>query len=546
MGIVDLDCIASNPNSTILYGIGNGEDLYGEVITNLYRSNINPANATDIKWEGQHSAYSRDFGTPGVQPHFKYSRFGGVDCAVSTTGEFTAFFYNPVFAVTGSARLLPMGIRFPNDRFRPALEIYGSTMYGWTNQNFVHQSFYIEKDGVETVVHAVMDETASVIRFGLVDKYTGYLQLAAVWKLVDGKFMVGELTDKIPKLPNPKSTSFAVDYYPAPTINIDQRHMVYQNGSLYLYSDTTGLISSFPFSSPLTTPTQKDFFHATPITTGRRNMFFQGMRQNSSYLGYLARVDNLTDIESDSPNTMQLSTIDVSFDLTASPTARSITRDAMMDRYGIYKEVAYLQTMGGQLPGQVPFAVGLTVKGYYGITLDGTSMGSMVPFENHTSTIEGVEYRYLRSRFRNHDQQVVPGYKEPIELSGIEIFGVVMGVIVGFFILLYSIRKVNKWLEKVRLDGERRAVESESFELIAKLRHANAQPSSDPFSTTTAVGGRGRAGRLPIDSPSANTTSHTLLNDLGLTRHPRPNTVITIGDDVDESVQGRVGVNTQQ
>ncbi|KAG9069766.1 hypothetical protein KI688_009091 [Linnemannia hyalina] len=539
MGVVDLDCIASNPNSTILYGIGNGEDSGGEVITTIYRSNINPANATDIKWEQRRSAFSRNSDTPGAQPHFKYSRFGGVDCAVSTSGEFTAFFYNPVFAVTGSARPVPMGIRLHNNWMQPTLEIYGSTMYGWTNQNFVHQSFYIEKDGVESVVHAVMDETASVIRFGLVDKDTGYLQLAAIWKLVDGRFMVGELTDKIPKLPNPMSTTFAIQYSPAPTINTDQRHMVYQNGSLYLYSDTTGLISSFPFSSPLTTPTQKDFFQATPIPTSRRNMFFQGMRQNSSYLGYLARVDSLIDIEDDSLNinmTMQLSTIEVSFDLTVSPTTKSTTRNATMDRYGIYKDVAYLQTMGGQLPGQVPFAVGLTAEGYYGITLDGTSMGSMVPFEDRSSIIEGVEDRYTRSRFRNHDQQVVPGYKEPIELSAGEIFGVVMGVIFGFLILLYPIGKFSKWLEKIRLDDERRAVESESFELIARLRHANAQPSSDPSSTTTAVGGGGRMERLPFDSSSANTTSHTLLNDLGLTRHPRPNTVITIGDGVDESV----------
>ena len=45
--------------------------------------------------------------------------------------------------------------------------------------------------------------------------------------------------------------------------------------------------------------------------------------------------------------TMQLSTIDVSFDLTASLTTRSTTRDTMMDRYGIYKDVTYLQAMGG-------------------------------------------------------------------------------------------------------------------------------------------------------------------------------------------------------
>jgi hypothetical protein len=109
--------------------------------------------------------------------------------------------------------------------------------------------------------------------------------------------MVGELTDKFPKLPNPKATTFGHNYFPAPSANADQRHMVYMNGSLYLYSDTTGLISSFPFSSPHTAPTQEAVYPASPVVAGRRNMVFQGARQNSSYLGYLTRVDDANDEE---------------------------------------------------------------------------------------------------------------------------------------------------------------------------------------------------------------------------------------------------------
>lgn len=101
--------------------------------------------------------------------------------------------------------------------------------------------------------------------------------------------MVGDLTDKMPNLPYPRTTEF--NPRSPSLINTDQKHMVYQNGSLYIYSDTTGLISSIPFSSPFTTPSQKDLFQATPITANRRNMFFQGMRDNSPYLGYLTRLD---------------------------------------------------------------------------------------------------------------------------------------------------------------------------------------------------------------------------------------------------------------
>ncbi|KAG0353820.1 hypothetical protein BGX24_007159, partial [Mortierella sp. AD032] len=186
MGIVDLDCIAANPNSKTLYGIGKAENSEGHVDTVYFYSNDSPANVTDITWEYK-GFISGERGSDG--DHYKYSRFGNVDCAVSSTGEFTAFFYNPVYSVTGSSKLVPMGIqvhlehassKFWRDK---RLLIWGNMMYGWTSEHFVHQSFYIEKDGVETVVHAVMDETASVVRFGLVDQETGYLQLAAVWKL---------------------------------------------------------------------------------------------------------------------------------------------------------------------------------------------------------------------------------------------------------------------------------------------------------------------------------------------------------------------------
>ncbi|OAQ21982.1 hypothetical protein K457DRAFT_26547 [Linnemannia elongata AG-77] len=234
---------------------------------------------------------------------------------------------------------------------------------------------------------------------------------------------------------------------------------------------------------------------------------------------------------------MQLSKIDISYDLTAPSMTRSTTRDFIMNIYGIYKDVAYLQAIGGQLPDQVPFAVGLTVYGYYGITLDGTSMGGMVPLEvpleapleNSISTIAGVEDRYLRSRIRNFQGQVGPIYTSADILSGAGIFGAVMGAIIVLAILWYPI---NKLLEIIRLDEERRAKDKESFELISRLRHVSGLPSTDPSSAVTTLDGP-RAGELPFESSSASTTSHTLLDGLGLMRHPRPNIVVSIGDDAD-------------
>ncbi|KAG0372625.1 hypothetical protein BGX24_012799 [Mortierella sp. AD032] len=126
----------------------------------------------------------RRFHSPAYSPWYKYPRFGNVDCVVGSSGDFTAFFYNPEFAVMRSARSVPMGIQASEKS--GVQPVWGLSMYGWTDANHVHQSFYIEKDGVKTAVHAVMDQATSVIRFGVVDPEKNLLQLTAVWKLVDG------------------------------------------------------------------------------------------------------------------------------------------------------------------------------------------------------------------------------------------------------------------------------------------------------------------------------------------------------------------------
>ncbi|KAF9080709.1 hypothetical protein BGX23_001771, partial [Mortierella sp. AD031] len=369
MGVIDLDCIASNPNSSAIYGIGNAEEGSGNIATVLVRSNDNPSSISDINWSYLRSV-SSGWGT-GL--HYKYSRYGDVDCAVRSSGAFTSFFYNPQFSVT--------------------------------------------------------DETASVIRFGLVNNVTGHLQLAAVWKLTDGRFMLGQLTDKFPKLPFSKSSTFHPNYDTPTTINADQRHMVYMNGTLYLYSDTTNLITSFPFISPHGTPTPKDSIHAPSIQKNRRKMFFQGARENSRFLGYWTNMESTTD--------------------------------------GTFTEVTNIQTIGGHLPGQVPFAFGLTARGYFGMALDGPSMG------NISGVIEGVVLLGFRSHFRNYNDQVVPGYygKASIEMDSATEVGLIVGAIFGFFPVLALILRFNRWLERNRIAAEKRATEQDSYKLIAKLRH---------------------------------------------------------------------------
>ncbi|KAF9907043.1 hypothetical protein EC991_011347 [Linnemannia zychae] len=459
MGIVDLDCIAATPDGAYLYGIGNAQYHDGGTSTLLYRSNENPTDANNITWvnvgEDRYSPHMTykdlkdDFHKLQYSPWYKYPRFGNVDCTVNNSGNFTAFFYNPEYAVTRSARPVPMGIQFGQYSARP---IWGSTMYGWTNDRHVHQSFHIGLDGVETVVHAVMDESASVIRFGLLDVETRLLKLAAVWKLVDGKFMVGDLTDNIPRKEHPKLDSFDD---PPPS---DKRHMVYANNSLYLYSDATGLISSFPFPSPYTAPTQRDSIQAPATLEGQKNTFFRGTRQGASYLGFLSRAYNSSDkftmptVVIITSTTLDLSQVQTPANIILSAN-NTITHSSTMVNSPVFGDITFLHGVGGQLPGQVPFAFGLSYDGYTGIAIGGPSVGNLTTPERAASVIPGINDPAYRNPFRSYDGREIPGSINPVDkpLELMEIVFIGIGSLFGLMLILHPLEKLRVWIRGGRL-----------------------------------------------------------------------------------------------
>ncbi|KAK3841695.1 MAG: hypothetical protein J3R72DRAFT_151134 [Linnemannia gamsii] len=236
--------------------------------------------------------------------------------------------------------------------------------------------------------------------------------------------------------------------------------------------------------------------------------------------------------------TMLLTTIEL-INLTPDTIVVINTTTTGMDFSRVYKDVAMFQAIGGYLPGQEPFAVGLGVDGYYGMTLGGSSMG------NGTSITEGVVDRELRSRFRNHNNQVVPGYEEPIPIDqGIQIAHFI-GVFVAVCALPKILKSINNWLTKIRLAEEKYDADRNSYELVDRLQHASVS-SGD---AGVGLGGTrfvspATAEALAERHASANTSAHTLFEGLGLTRHPRPTTVITIGDD-DEPAPIPIDTHTQ-
>ncbi|KAG0271325.1 hypothetical protein BGZ95_000878 [Linnemannia exigua] len=551
MGLIDLDCIATSPDGTSLYGIGNAQNEEGGTTTLIYKSIENPTDVSSMTWFkiGEDRYSPRFFRSDSAyDPWYKYSRFGNVDCAVSSSGDFTAFFHNSEFAALGNARPVPMGIQV-KEKFG-VRRVSGFSMYGWTNHP-LHQSFYIEKDGVETAVHAVMDQAASVIRFGVVDPKENLLKLAAVWKLADGKFMVGDLTDHIPMKGRPELNS-GDDLTPP-----DKRHMVFSNNTLYLYSDATGIISSFPFPSPHTFLTQRDTIQASPAPTDKSTVskFFRGTRQGASYLGWLSRTYNSA-IDADSTTrtftvkstTLDLSQVPIPAKITLSAN-NTITRSTTMrDGTSAFGNMNFLYGMGGQLQGQQPFVVSLNVDGYAGITIGGPSTGNITSPQNSTLVTEGIQDSDYRSPFRNYHDQVMPDTEIPRgSMPPMSIFGIAVGVFFLLLLSLYPMSRINTWLEVIRQYNEKEAnaARKESSHELSNLSRNDGEPpgynNDDPGTGGSSRsgarngprggGGGGGEERVPfMASSSGNSTVHSFMEGLGLSRHPRPTVSTTAAD----------------
>ncbi|KAK3830475.1 MAG: hypothetical protein JOS17DRAFT_746470 [Linnemannia elongata] len=169
-----LDCIASDPTSTTLYGITSG---YSDTGTNvksflLVKSSPNPDHVSLGMW----SMVSEEKSIP-----FSYwsPSFRSIDCSVSSKGVFTAFFNNGQLLTPGTISI-PIGVRYDPET-QVWTSIKTSPLYGWATDDWTHTSFNINNDGVESLVHMLTDADSTVIRFGVLNEAENVLQLASVW-----------------------------------------------------------------------------------------------------------------------------------------------------------------------------------------------------------------------------------------------------------------------------------------------------------------------------------------------------------------------------
>ncbi|KAF9332361.1 hypothetical protein BGZ91_011731 [Linnemannia elongata] len=117
MGNIKLDCLAVNPNNTIVYGIGNAYNDGTYTFTQekgvllLVRSEPNPTSLKSIKWIIVSIAQAKFF------PSYWSQTFDSVDCAVSRTGVFTAL------AVNKPANQSQDSINWTGIKYDPALDV---------------------------------------------------------------------------------------------------------------------------------------------------------------------------------------------------------------------------------------------------------------------------------------------------------------------------------------------------------------------------------------------------------------------------------------
>ncbi|KAK3830499.1 MAG: hypothetical protein JOS17DRAFT_162591 [Linnemannia elongata] len=123
-----LDCIASSPDSTTLYGIANGRSSsapYDEYTILVKSDHSNPATVSELQWKVVSMVKISETA-------YRKPAAGTVNCAVGATEEFTAFFYDPAGYIMGGKNsvtgpvLVPVGVQF--DRRKKEAE-GGST--GW-------------------------------------------------------------------------------------------------------------------------------------------------------------------------------------------------------------------------------------------------------------------------------------------------------------------------------------------------------------------------------------------------------------------------------
>ncbi|KAF9084399.1 hypothetical protein BGX23_010569 [Mortierella sp. AD031] len=285
--IIHLDCIATDPNLTTLYGIFRGI-IEGENFVTLVKSTTNPDHLGERIW----SVVSSSLSDPLGYGNQRDKPFKTVDCAVNSKGVFVAFLRNGQVLTPGSVVTV---------RYDPATQVWSrirtSPHYGWSSNLWKHKSFYVSKEGVESAVHLLTGNVATVIRFGVLGGVNNVLRLAGVWKWDNDlkKYLTGGVSDELSWETLDLTDPYSYIGLFKDGLTSYTSLVAYANGHLYIRSWTRDTaIASFPLADFVVPPPS-----IPQSISGFENFheyFFAGTRGNSTYLGGIGEYNSTSKI----------------------------------------------------------------------------------------------------------------------------------------------------------------------------------------------------------------------------------------------------------
>ncbi|KAF9121664.1 hypothetical protein BGW39_010356 [Mortierella sp. 14UC] len=379
-GRLNLDCIAADSGSTYLYGIASADGPNGKKHIVLVKSNYSPSSLADVTWTVISS-------TPGDELSYHYPRFTSIDCAVSNSGAFSAFFRSSSISSTRIYNLHPMGVRY-DPVMGEWFGIKGSRRYGWVFDNTEHKSFYFG----DKVVHAIHDH--GVIHFGIVDTELNMLQYASFWRDMHGLKL-----DLDPGWTNQNMYGyynhtrrgfFSLEFKKYVRLlnfgdNIgDSSGAV---GGARCFYGVLDRVDSYIFDSPVDAPLLDLELNYRDQVKNESLFHFQyqfnGMRENHTFIALMGGNDEPKKlITTELRNYTQ-----AGWNTTTS--AHNLTRiditNIETQTGGNYSVSENFVTVGGRLAGQEPFAVALTTDGLYEFGLFGNNTAGVMKGPFHVN-----------------------------------------------------------------------------------------------------------------------------------------------------------------
>ncbi|KAF9285895.1 hypothetical protein BGZ88_009354 [Linnemannia elongata] len=191
MGVLDIGCLTTDPDSTTFYGFAfaNSYDcpqIDGCTNYVLVKSNANPTSGSTLSW----SLVSKISGR-SLNMDFISTENYHLSCAINTQGVFTTFGW--VRDLSNNGEAVPFGVRYdPAGTMDTKYNFKGSgawmkmavdKAYNWTETIVQHKLGYVNNGGTTDLVHAMISGDDNKIYIAKVDEITKALTAAGTWAL---------------------------------------------------------------------------------------------------------------------------------------------------------------------------------------------------------------------------------------------------------------------------------------------------------------------------------------------------------------------------